>query len=176
MATVLGNIAPSGIGNALVGAHWEAQRRITGMTLNQIATSVIEVGALPVIMLTRIFAYTGKGVIARVYRAPTFTVGTLDPMYNMNDAITPPARLVGLRTGITLTANGTEIAAPQFFIGPASNASKGLSASGIGGGRILAPNTKYLLTFESLEAAQDVTARIELLEGSYDFSGWFNGS
>lgn len=56
MPAVTGNIAPSGPGSALVGAHWEAQRRITGMTLAQIATSVIEVGALPVILLTRGFA------------------------------------------------------------------------------------------------------------------------
>ncbi|MGI4260918.1 hypothetical protein ACR2VJ_27955, partial [Klebsiella pneumoniae] len=73
-----------------------------------------------------------------------------------------------LLTGFTLTADGTEVAAPMYLIGPSQVQGKGSLLTSYGGNRILAPNTSYLLTFESLEAAQDVTARLEFYEGELD--------
>lgn len=155
--------------NSKRGTQWEAQRRLTGMTAGQIATSIIKTGEFPVDLKARIFAYTGDGVIARVFKDPSYTGGTPDPVYNMNNIPGAAATLqTQILTGFTLTANGTEIAAPMYLIGPEGAGGKGAHLSQFGSNRILAPNTSYLLTFESLEASQDVTARIEFYEGGLD--------
>lgn len=155
--------------NSKNGTQWEAQRRLTGMTQGQRATSIIKTGSLPVDLKARVFAYTGSGIIARVYKAPTYTGGTPDPVYNMNTIPGVPATLqTQLLTGFTLTADGLEIAAPLFLIGPSTNQYTGSTLASFGSNRILAPNTSYLLTFESLSAGQDVTARLEFYEGELD--------
>lgn len=155
--------------NAKNGTQWEAQRRLTGMALNQRATSIIKTGSLPVDLKARLFAYTGTGVIARIYKDPTYTGGTPDPVYNMNSIPGQAATLqTQLLTEFTLTADGTPVAAPMYLIGPSQIQGKGSLLTSYGGNRILAPNTSYLLTFESLEAAQDVTARLEFYEGELD--------
>lgn len=155
--------------NAKNGTQWEAQRRLTGMTSGQRATSIIKTGALPVDLKARVFAYTGSGVIARVYKDPVYTGGAPDQVYNMNTMPGAAATLqTQLLTGFTLTADGAEVAAPLFLIGPASNQYAGSTLASFGSNRILAPNTSYLLTFESLSAGQDVTARLEFYEGGLD--------
>lgn len=155
--------------NSKNGTQWEAQRRLTGMTQGQIATSIIKTGSLPVDLKARVFAYTGSGIIARVYKAPTYTGGTPDPVYNMNTIPGVAATLeTELLTGFTLTANGTEVAATLYLIGPSTNQYTGSTLASFGSNRILAPNTSYLLTFESLSAGQDVTARLEFYEGELD--------
>lgn len=155
--------------NAKRGTQWEAQRRLTGMAAGQRATSIIKTGSMPVDLKARIFAYTGDGVIARVFKDPVYTGGAPDPIYNMNSIPGAAATLqTQLLTGFTLTADGAEIAAPMYLIGPEGAGGKGAHLSQFGSNRILAPNTSYLLTFESLEGAQDVTARLEFYEGGLD--------
>jgi len=158
--------------NSKNGSQWEAQRLVSGMALNQRATSILKTGALPVDLKSRVFAYTGSGIVARVFKNPTYTGGVQEPVYNMN-TIPGVARVLQsqLLTGFTLTADGQEIASPIFMIGPSQVQGKGSLLSPYGGNRILAPNTSYLLTFESLDAAQSVTARIEFYEGLLDIPG-----
>lgn len=157
--------------NAKNGTQWEAQRRITGMALNQVAYSIIKTGSLPVDLKARLFAYTGTGIEARVYMNPTYTGGTTEgnPIYNMNTIPGAAAVLqTQLLTGFTLIDNGEEKAAPLSLIGPSQVQGKGSLLASYGGNRILAPNTSYLLTFQSLDADQTVTARLEFYEGELD--------
>lgn len=157
--------------NSKRGTQWEASRMLTGMALNQVATSIIKTGSKTVDLKARVFGYNGEGVIARIYRAPTYTDGTTDgnTIYNMN---TIPGKTAVLETqiltGFTLSANGVECGAAIYAIGPASNQAKGSLLTPYGSNRILAANTSYLLTFQSLSADQTVSARLEFYEGGLD--------
>lgn len=112
--------------NSKNGTKWEAQRRITGMSLNQRATSILKTGSLPVDLKSRVFAYTGTGLVARVFRGPSYTGGAADPVFNMNTIPGAAKTLQSqLLTGFTLTADGVEVAAPIFLIGPSQVQGKG---------------------------------------------------
>lgn len=157
--------------NAKRGTQWEASRMLTGLTLNQISTSIIKTGSKTVDLKARVFGYTGTGVIARIYKAPAYTGGSTNgnTIYNMNTITGKAATLeTQILTGFALTNNGTECGAPIYAIGPATNQGKGALQAALGANRILQPNTSYLLTFESLEANQSVTARLEFYEGGLD--------
>lgn len=157
--------------NAKRGTQWEASRMLTGLALNQVATSIIKTGSKPVDLKARTFGYTGKGVIGRIYKGPSYTGGSVsgNDIHNMNTITGKAAALeTQILTGFTLTANGAECGAAIFAIGPTSNQAKGSLLTSMGGNRILQPNTSYLLTFESLEAGQDISARLEFYEGGLD--------
>lgn len=160
-------------GTTLIGALWEGQRLKVGMALNAKAYSVISVGDKPAVLVQRAFSYTGKGVTANIYKNSTWAGGTTDVMYNLNDSAVFSQAGIMLIGDPSVTAVGTQMAATQYFIGNTSAQAKGGTNVGIGGGRLLKPNTNYLLEFTSLDAAQDVTARIELLYGDYDYSYLF---
>lgn len=157
--------------NAKRGAQWEASRVLTNLALNQISTSIIKTGSKPVDLKARTFGYTGKGVTARIYKNPTYTGGTTNgnTIYNMNtiDGKASPLE-TQILTGFTLTGNGVECGAPIYAIGPTANQAKGSLLIQYASNRILQPNTSYLLTFESLEAGQDISARLEFYEGVLD--------
>jgi hypothetical protein len=154
------------------GVQWEASRLIT-ITSNAPANnvfSIIKTGSKPVDLKTRVFGYDGIGVIGRIYKAPVYTGGTADPLFNMNPRYLGTQPEVQVLTGFTLTSNGTKCGADIFAIGPASNQSRGATPREFGSNRILdEPNTSYLLEIESRDSAsQIVMARIELYEGGLD--------
>lgn len=155
--------------NTLSGMAWEAQRVLTGMTAGQRAASIIKTGNLPVLLKSRIFAYTGDGVTVNLYSGPTYTGGTPDPVFNMSRISTNTLK-AQLLTGFTLTADGVQAAATMSLVGPSGSQYKGSHMTHFGSNRLLAPNTSYLLTFTSISASQTVTARLEFLEGILDFN------
>ena len=71
-------------------------------------------------------------------------------------AVTAPASL------------GTKWAADIFAEGNTSNQSKGSVGNSYGSGWIIEPNKEILLEIESLEAAQNISARLELYNGLLD--------
>jgi len=153
--------------NKKQGVQWEASRMVT-VSSEAVVTSILQVGALPVDLKKREFAYRQAGVIARIYKNPSYTGGVEDPLYNMSTSGGLP--LTKLLTGFTLTDNGVQCGAPIYAIGPDTNQTTGSSTSSYATNRILEPNTSYLLTIESLDSAnQEVAARIEFYEGELDF-------
>lgn len=152
--------------NKKSGTQWEASRLVT-LPSGETATSILFVGPKPVDLKKREFAYRKAGIVARIYKNPTYTGGVEDALYNMNTSGGLPE--TKLLTGFTLTDNGVECGAPIYAIGPDTNQTTGASTTAYATNRVLEPNTAYLLTFESLDSAsQDVAARIEFYEGILD--------
>lgn len=159
-------IQPYDEANKKLGVQWEASRLVT-LASGATATSILLTGSKHVDLKKREFAYRKAGLVARIYKNPSYTGGSENPLYNMNtDGGLPLTKLL---TGFTLNDNGVECGAPIYAIGPDTNQTTGASNSSYATNRILEPNTAYLLTFESLDtASQDVAARIEFYEGDLD--------
>ena len=154
--------------NKKFGVQWEASRKLSPANTNPIY-SIIKTGSKTVDLKSRVFAYTGTGLTARIFVNPTYTGGTPDPIYNMRPAYVGTGPETELLVGFALTDNGTECGAPIFAIGSASNQGKGSGEHEYATNRILEPNTSYLLVIEPLEA-QDIAARVEFYEGPLDYT------
>lgn len=152
------------------GVQWEASRIIEGATNGQLIYSLLSTGDNPIDLKSRVFGYTGTGVIGRFYIDPILSVSpTEDPVYNLTD-IFPQSKDFQLFSGFgagDITDIGTKVRADIHAIGPSTNQSQGLSPKAFGTNYILAPNTDYLLEIESLDG-QDISARIELYNGPLD--------
>ena len=151
--------------NKKLGVQWEASRIVT-LGTGAKTTSVLLTGSKPVDLKKREFAYRKAGIVARIYKNPTYTGGIEDPLYNLNTAYGSPE--TKLLSGITVANNGVEVGAPIYGIGPDSNQTRGATNASYATNRILEPNTAYLLTIESLDTDQEVAARIEFYEGGLD--------
>lgn len=151
--------------NKKLGVQWEASRIVT-LGTGAKTTSILLTGSKPVDLKKREFAYRKAGIVARIYKNPTYTGGTEDPLYNLNTAYGLPE--TKLLTGFTLTNNGVEVGAPIYGVGPDSNQTRGATNASYATNRILEPNTAYLLTIESLDTDQEIAARIEFYEGALD--------
>lgn len=168
--SIIGSFGQAPAANTYSGYAWEAQRVLTGMALNQRATSIFKTGNLPVLLRARVFAYTGEGLTVDVYRDPIYTGGTPEAtIFNMND-MSPRVLQSQIIVGATITGDGTKAATTMSLVGPASAQGAGSTMSRFGSNRILRPNTSYLLSFISLSNAQTVTARLEFFEGIMDYS------
>ena len=158
--------------NKKVGAQWEASRLITiasNAPANN-AYSILLTGSKPVDLKARSLGYTGLGVIGRIYEAPTYTGGTLDPWFNMNTEYVSEQPEAQLIVGFTLTNSGTKCGADIIALGPTSQQSRGSTVIEYARNRILPkPNTAYLLEIASIDpASQQVAARLEMYEGGLD--------
>lgn len=148
------------------GRLYNASRRVTGVAAGANVDSIFTTGALPVYLFQRDVGRSGLGVSASIYRAPTFTGGTSDPVYSVND-ITGDGSLstVQLRIGPTVTVVGTQTVATSFAIGNTSNQGQGGIAE-LKQPLYMLPGTTYLLRITSLDTQpQDITASIAWYEG-----------
>lgn len=148
------------------GRLYNASRRVTGVAAGANVDRIFTVGALPVYLFQREVGRSGLGVSASIYRGPTFTGGTLDPVYSVND-LTGDGDLstIQLRIGPTVTAVGTQTIATSYAIGNTSNQGQGGIAE-LKQPLYMLPNTAYLLRITSLDSqAQDITASIAWYEG-----------
>lgn len=146
------------------GALFTASRRVTDVAGGSNLDSVLITGTRQVIFNQRIIGYTGKGVIASIYRAANVTGGTESDINNPND-VTPKATTVQVRTGVTVTDLGSLTVAATYSEGNSSNQGQGNSQAKLGETIIMAPNTTYLLRITSLDtAAQNINAYISWLE------------
>lgn len=126
-------------------------------------------GAKPVIIKSRIIDFTGKKIMASVYRTPTYTGGTSVPVYNLND-INPVATTVSVLSGVTISAAGTQFGAPNTVYGSdlQGNSVQGTFAV-TGQERILRPNTTYLLRIENLgDTTSNISGYLTWYEGDPD--------
>lgn len=153
------------------GVQWAASRKINGAAPGQLFYSVIEVGDKPIDLKRREFAFSGTAIVADIYQSPTYTGGTVDPVYNANGFTTqPPSFGFVLKAGVTVTNEGVKFAPTLYALGSASNQSKGVANALYGSNYILKPNTAYLLKFYSDDTQnQNIAVRIEGYEGELDF-------
>lgn len=149
-----------------IGRLYNASRRVTAVAAGANVDSIFTTGNLPVYLFQRDIGRSGVGVSASIYRGPTFTGGTTDPVYSVND-ITGDGSLstIQLIVGPTVTVAGTQTVATSFAIGNTSNQGQGGIAE-LKQPLYMLPNTSYLLRITSLDSqAQDITANIAWYEG-----------
>lgn len=146
------------------GKLFTASRRVEAVAGSANLDSIFITGAKQVIFNQRIIGYTGKGVIASIYRGAVATGGTSAEINNPND-ITPQAATAQLLTGSTITSTGQLTIAAAYSEGNASNQGQGNSQAVLGERVIMAPNTTYLLRITSLDtAAQNINAYVSWFE------------
>lgn len=126
-------------------------------------------GAKPVIVKGRQISFTGTQVTATVFEAPTTSGGTTVNSYNLN-RINPVATTCSIKTGVTVTATGTQISTPTYGIGSAGSGNSTNSSYVIEGvERVLKPNTKYLLRITNNDSStRAVAAVFSWYEGTPD--------
>ena len=146
------------------GKLFTASRRVTDVAGSSNLDSILITGTKQVIFNQRIIGYTGKGVIASIYRGAVATGGTAAEINNPND-ITPQAATAQLLTGATVTNIGQLTVAATYSEGNASNQGQGNSQARLGEQIIMAPNTTYLLRITSLDTAtQNINAYVSWFE------------
>ena len=146
------------------GKLFTASRRVTDVAGGANLDSIFITGSKQVDFNQRIIAYTGKGVVASIYRDAVATGGTAAEIHNPND-ITPQAATAQLLTGATVTNIGQLTVAATYSEGNASNQGQGNSQAILGEQIIMAPNTTYLLRITSLDtAAQNINAYVSWFE------------
>lgn len=146
------------------GQLFTASRRVEAVAGSANLDSIFITGAKQVIFNQRIIGYTGKGVVASIYRGAVATGGTVAEINNPND-ITPQAATAQLLTGATVTSIGQLTVAATYSEGNASNQGQGNSQAVLGERVIMAPNTTYLLRITSLDtAAQNINAYVSWFE------------
>lgn len=146
------------------GGLFTASRRVTDVAGGSNLDSVLITGTKQVIFNQRIIGYTGKGVIASIYRAATVTGGTASDINNPND-VAPQATTVQVRTGVTVTDIGNLTVAATYSEGNSSNQGQGNSQAKLGETVIMAPNATYLLRITSLDTtSQNINAYISWFE------------
>lgn len=126
-------------------------------------------GSKPVIIKNRQVAFTGIGITANVFEAPTTSAGTASAVYNLN-RVGPVATTVTCKTAPTVTDTGTQAGATTYGLGGSGVGPTIVSAFAVNGAeRVLKPNTKYLLRITNNDAAaQKITVYTSWFEGGTD--------
>lgn len=152
------------------GTQWESSTRVQLTGTTGVLLTVFRTGNKPVDLKQRVLGFDGLGLIGRIYRNPTYTGGTIVPWFNMRTSLASVQPEVQVLTGATVTVRGTEIAAPIYAFGPASQQSRGSTPTPYASNRIFdEPNTEYLLAIETLDTqAQYISSRLEIFEGALD--------
>lgn len=131
--------------------------------------SIIKTRTLPADLKARFFTFTGAGLIARFYTGftpvtlpppePVFSLRPDQPAFIDFDIYVLPVAPASL---------GTKWAADIFAEGNTSILSKGSAGNSYGSGWIIEPNQEILIEMESLDAAQNINARLEMYNGLLD--------
>lgn len=146
------------------GKLFTASRRVTDVAGSSNLDTIFITGTKQVVFNQRVIGYTGKGVIASIYRGAVATGGTAAEINNPNDVI-PQSVTAQLLTGSTITSIGQLTVAATYSEGNASNQGQGNSQARLGEQVIMAPNTTYLLRITSLDtAAQNINSYISWFE------------
>ncbi|WAI96221.1 hypothetical protein [Vibrio phage vB_VhaP_PG11] len=155
--------------NVKNGVQFQYASYVDALAASGIVDYVITTGNKPLAMKGRSISFDGNGVKADVYVAPTYSGGSVDPVYGMN-AINQEATTVQILTGATVTAPGTQGMPGRHYLGSdPGGARTAVITSGevFGLETILAPNTTYLLRFTSLDTTD--TQRLSL------YFTWYEG-
>lgn len=153
--------------NTKAGTEFEASSFLAALAPGANADVVFTTGAKPVIIKYREIQHNGTRVTLSLFKAPTFTGGTLQPIYNMTD-INPAATTVQIHAGVTVTATGAVVGTPRDFLGSDGlGSSRPAQGAALGLDRVLAPNTSYLSRITNQGAAA-------IMLSSY--TSWYEGA
>lgn len=154
--------------NVKSGVQFEGSTLLTGVGGSADTDTIFLTGDLPVILKGRKIAYSGEGVSAFIYEAPSYTGGTEAEYQNAN-AINHVVGLSKIIVSSTITADGDLVFSPIHSLGNQSNQGKGAVVSAIESEHVLKPNTAYLLRLTSLDSqTQDVASHLSWYEGELD--------
>lgn len=157
--------------NKKLGSQWGASRRLAGA---QAATnggkyySILKTRTLPIDLKSRVFSYTGNGLIARFYTGFTpVTLPAEEPVYSLRPAF-PAFKDFSLYAIPTAPASlGTKWSYDLFLEGNQQTQGKGAAVVPAGDGWIIDPNKEILLEIESLDS-QNVSATLSMFNGLLD--------
>jgi hypothetical protein len=155
--------------NVKNGVQYEVSVNVASLGVGAHQDTIFITGSRPVLIKNRIVQFNGVSLLTRVFRAPTYTGGSVVPYYNLDD-ISPVAGAVQIIGGATVTGTGTEFGAPTYSIGSTDVGNSSLSTFSTQGiERRLRPNTTYLqrITNDSPEA-QRVTGYLTWYDGGSD--------
>jgi len=154
--------------NSKNGVEHEGSTILTAVGGGASNDTIFKTGALPVALKGRVIGYTGDGVTAEIFEAPTFTGGSSVPYQNAS-AINPVTGLSQIIVGATVTVDGTLVFAPDHLIGNQSIQGQGTSGAVIGREKLLKRDTEYLFRITSLDdMPQDITSLLTWYEGELD--------
>ncbi len=155
--------------NSKAGVQHEGSTLLADVAAGAENETIFLTGALPVSLKGRVIGYTGTGVKAEIFEAPTYTGGSSVPYQNAS-AINRVTGLTQIIVGATVTADGTLTFAPDYLIGNTSNQGKGSYGDSVSGReKPLKPNTAYLFRITSLDTQpQDITSLLTWYEGELD--------
>lgn len=154
--------------NSKLGVQHEGSTLLSNVAGGALNDTIFLTGSLPVSLKGRIVSYTGDGVTAYIYEAPTYTGGT-EASYQNASAINPVTGESKIIVGATVSDDGTLVFAPVHFIGNQSQQGQGTTANSVTAERLLKPNTPYLLRLESLDSQpQNISSYISWYEGELD--------
>lgn len=155
--------------NVKNGLQFEASEYNAAVAAGASFDIEFQTGTKPVIIKDRQVAFTGAGITANVYEAPTTSAGTAGTVHNLNRR-NPIAATASYKTAPTVTAAGTQVGATAYGLGGTGVGPSVVSAFVTPGvERVLKPSTKYLLRITNNDAAaQRIAVYITWYEGTPD--------
>lgn len=167
--------------NKKLGVQWEASRLLSAESVGDKFYSIMIVGDKPIDLKSRTVGATGGGAIARIYsiQPEDFTVsGDGDAWHNLNYAVnTQPQTKLYAESDITfitpiasIAVEANKKAADVYAITNSQNQAKGVISQRFDSGRVLPAGAMVLFELESFDAAQSITARVEMYEGFLDYT------
>lgn len=154
--------------NSKLGMEHEGSTLLNDVVGGGVNDTIFLTGSLPVALKGRIISYTGDGVKAEIYEAPTYTGGVVTDYQNAS-AINPVPGLSSIIVGAVVSAIGDLVFAPDYLIGNTSNQGKGATGAVVGREKLLKPNTAYLLRITSLDGSiQNISSLLTWYEGELD--------
>lgn len=172
--------------NKKLGSQWEASRRVLNVAKGAKLYSVIKIGSTyPIDLKSRSLGATGAGVIGRLYELfpeDIQSYGAKDPWYNMrfdlgNPALYQPDTELYLASNIVFSGGQTAAdfataarkrGADLYEETNSQNQGTGFTIKLAGSNRIFYQDKIALLEIESLDADQNISARLEMFEGYLD--------
>lgn len=126
-------------------------------------------GSKPVIVKQRDFTARGEQISIQVFKAPEgVTGGTAVPVYNFNDR-NPVAATVTVKSGVTVTSNGTTWGDPQTLYGVNQQSQRVGQIISSGSERILAANKTYLVVITNGTGDSFFEYFLSFREGDTDY-------
>lgn len=131
--------------NVKNGTQWEVSFESTSIASGANSDAILVTGNQYVLIKSRLLNFTGSEIEVSVYKNSTYTGGSNLPIYNLNTVI-GGSPLAVMKTGVTVTSIGTEIASKTHYYGTDTNVNQAVGSFSVAGiERVLAPNTIYLL-------------------------------
>lgn len=153
--------------NIKLGLEHEGSTLLT-VSGNAENDTIFLTGNTTVLLKSRTIGYSGRGVTAEIYIAPTYSGGTLATYQNPN-TLNPVVGLSQIIVGTTVTADGTLAFAPVHLLGSTGQNTKGLAGADIGQEKVLAPNTAYLFRLTNLDSrTEQISSYLSWYEGPLD--------